>query len=222
MYQNVSVCGGPVSAPPSPGPSFTSQMSQTSNTVIPSCSHGTVSLSSIGTYYTGVSDTSPTPVSNRFFAPENVAYLQDQLQILLTRLVGEPVRVPINEEFAQSMYDIASRNSGLGFLGDDGLRQLNEMFVESEGRIQYLSIRQGKLQEQLFIKEDRILTFPYPEPTKCVKGELQIDTSGYMLSSPWGNNFGNYLNDVLQIGPFANGKCKAVDNSNPFSQPIRT
>jgi len=179
-------------------------------------------LESIGNWYNAYGETSPSPLTNRFFAPDNVAYLQDQLQQLLTKLVGQPVKVPINEEFAQTMQDIASQNSGFFYMGDYGLQQLNEMFVEWEGRIQYISIRQQKLYEQYFIKEDRILTFPYPESTKTLKGEVVIDTSGYLLTNPWKNNYGNFLQDVLQLGPGATPRCQEVATPNPYSQPIRT
>lgn len=175
-------------------------------------------LSSGGEFYKkaihGLS--SPTPVSNRFFAEDNVRYLQKQLEFLLTQMVGQPVRVPVNEEFYQSMNDIAGQNAGYAFLGDYGLQQLNAMFVQWEARIQYISIRQQKLYDQYFIKENRILHFPYPQPTKAMKGELVVDTSGYMLTNPWGNQFGNYLQDVYgTAGTKSDKQCYLESISKP-------
>jgi hypothetical protein len=164
------------------------------------CYQGTTSLESIGQYYNTYGQISATPVSNRFFAPENVLYLQQQLELLLTQLVSFPVKVPIDEEFAQAMMTIAASNPGLAYLGDAGLQQLNEMFVEDEGRIQYISLRQQRRYDQYIIREDRIRTMPYPEPSKVMKGEVVIDTSGYMMSNPFKNNYGNFLQDVLKIG----------------------
>jgi len=168
-----------------------------------------VGLESAGKFYNTYSIPTSSPVSNLFFAPSNITFLQHQLELVLTKLVGEPVRVPVNDEFIQSMYDIYSQNSGLAYSGQQGLDSLNENFIEWEARIQLISIRQQKRYETMWIKNDRLLFFPYPTPTKTLKGETVIDTSGYMLTNPHRNNFGNYLQDVLHIGPTATPPCPA-------------
>ncbi len=181
------------------------------------------SLSSIGRFYNAYDEMPHSPVSNRFFAPENVVFLQQQLERALTLMVGQPVKVAVNEEFTQSMYDIASQNGGLAYLGQTGLNQLNEMFLEWEARIQYVSIRQQKRYEQYFLKEDRQLVMPYPPSDRTMKGEVVIDTSGYTLTSPWKNNFGNFLQDVLHIGPLATPPCPSnAPGACPYSPLTRT
>jgi hypothetical protein len=189
------------------------------------CFQGTPGLESAGKYYNAFVST-PTQLSNRFMAPNNITYLQKQLEFLLTKLVGQPVKVPITEEFTQSLYDVASRNAGLKDQGDGALQSLNEMFLEWEGRIQYLSIRQQKLYDQYFIREDRIRTFPYPEPTKVMKGEVVIDTSGYQLVHPFHNQWQNYLWDVYKITcpptPGGAAKCGAVPHTQPYPHNYRS
>jgi len=140
-------------------------------------------------------------VYTQFFSPANIAFLQKQLENALTMMVGENVRVPVSDEFAQTMYDVASQNSAFLYMGQYGLDMLNEMVVEWEARIQYVSIRQQKRYDQEIIRMDRILFFPYPEPTKSVRGETVVDTSGYMLTNPWNRNYANAMSDIYKIGP---------------------
>lgn len=139
----------------------------------------------------------PTPVSNKFFAPENITYLKEQLEKVLHQLTGDPIRIVVTDEFIQTMYDIASRNEFLAHSGENGLRQLNEMFLEWEARIQYLSLRHRKLYYQYFIDVNRMRVFPYGTPEKTMKGETIISPSGYMMSNPWHKRYSQFRHDVL-------------------------
>lgn len=189
------------------------------------CYQGTPGLESAGKYYNAFVST-PTQVSNRFLAPNNITYLQKQLEFLLTKLVGQPVKVPITEEFTQTLYNVASQNAGLSHQGDSALQAMNEMFLEWEGRVQYLSIRQQKLYEQYFITEDRMRIFPYPEPTKVMKGEVVIDTSGYQLTNPFHNQWANALWDIYKITcPRTEGgtaRCGVVQHPQPYPHNYRS
>lgn len=157
-----------------------------------------------------------TPVSELFFDPRNLVYLQSQLEQILKRLTQEEIRVPINEDFAQSMSNICSDNSWLAYAGLEGLSQLNEMFLETEARIQYVSLRHRKLYYKYFIDGNRMRVFPYGEGTKVVRGEVQISPSGYQLANPWRKQHGNYLHDVLGYGEH-NTSC-----TRPYPHAVRT
>jgi hypothetical protein len=180
----------------------------------------TCDFNNIGQFFNAYGNINQSPVSNLFFAPSNIAYLQKQLERVLTFLVNETVKVPVNEEFMQSMYDVYSQNGGLAYLNQYGLDQLNENLIEWEARIQYVSIRQQKRYDDWILKENRVLTFPYPEPTKSLKGETVISTSGYMLTNPWKNNFGNALETIYHIGPRATPPCPSNNFPTCPSSPV--
>lgn len=141
-----------------------------------------------------------TPVTNLFFQPANIQYLKQQLEAILKQLTGgQCINVPVNAEFMQSMTTIAFNNPVFAYLGNDGLQQLNNMFLEWEARIQYVSLRHGKLFNKYFIEADRMRVFPHGVGEKVTKGEVKIAPSGYMLSNPWRKQYGNFLSDVLAV-----------------------
>jgi len=154
-----------------------------------------------------------TPVSDLFFQPQNILYLQSQLNKILTLLIGQPVQVPANNEMIQTMNDIITQNPGLANMGQDGLNQLNQMLLEWEARIQYVSLRQQKLYEQYYIASNRMVVMPYPKPDKTMKGEVVLDFSGYNLHNPWGREYGTFLHDVLRIGA---PKCEPQSSQPAF------
>lgn len=166
-------------------------------------------LGSIGRYYN--KQYTQTPLSDLFFHPQNIMTLRDHLEKVLSHLVTteatngriEPgkihVHVPINDEFAQTMYNVASTNMGFAYTGAWGLQQLNQMFVEWEARVQYYSLRAGALYKQYFLDQNRIKVFPYGEPTRVTKGEITISGSGRSLADPKRQQYQNFLKDVMQV-----------------------
>jgi len=189
--------------------------------------HAVENYQSVGTFYH--KQHRLTPVAQLFFAPTNIAYLKDQLEQILQRLTYNPalpddqqvrIEVPVTDEFAQTMDDVASRNLWLANSGQDGLRQLNEMFLQWEARIQYASLRHRKLFYKYFIDGDRMRVFPYGAPTKVTRGEVKIAPSGYMLSNPYHKQYGNFLQDVLCDGQKP-GRSD-VNCTRPYPQNVRT
>jgi hypothetical protein len=164
--------------------------------------NGSLTLDSTGPfYYHALNPVTPNGVSNQFFSPQNIRFLHEKLEQILSLLVQQPVRVPLNNEFIQSMYQVMNTNGGLAYLGPGALDELNEDFLEWEASIQYVSIREQKRFQQYILDESRLTTFPYPPFDKNLKGEVVIDTSGYMLTNPWKSQFGNFLEQVLKMGP---------------------
>jgi hypothetical protein len=102
-----------------------------------------------------------------------------------------------------------NQNPGFGYLGKPALDLMNEMFLESEARIQVISIRQQKRYKEYILNMDRQLIFPYAPRDRIIKGEAVIDTSGYLLSNPWKNKFGQALVDI-----YGNPCCSSADSAS--------
>lgn len=141
----------------------------------------------------------PSQVTNLFFTPQNIEYLQAQLELILQRLTNEKVCVPVTPQFMQGMTEIAKNNPILAYLQQEGLEQLNSMFLEWEARILLVSLREHKLYDKYFIRGDRMRVFPHGAAEKVTKGEVQIVPSGYLMSNPWRRQYDNFLSDVLCI-----------------------
>lgn len=146
-------------------------------------------------------DVAQTAVFNRFFAPENIRYVQQQLEKTLTLMVGQPVRVPVTDEFMETMSEVAKNNQGVAYLGDRAVEMLNEMVVEWEARVQYVSINQQKRYKDWILDDNRLKFMPYPESDKTMRGETVVDTSGYMLTSPFRNQWSSCMKDVYGMHP---------------------
>lgn len=155
-------------------------------------------LNSIGMEY--VAQYGRTPVCDLFFHPENILFLKTQLENMLQNMTQEkhPIKVEITSEFCLTMYNVCSQNPSLAYSGFEGLKALNRMFLEWEGRIQYLSLRQHKLYEKWFIRNDRIRVMPYGSMEKVTRGEVVITPSAYTLTSPWNRHRDQYMADIFQ------------------------
>ena len=185
--------------------------------------NGVCGLAEVGKFAYKVPYSDQTSVFNAFFSPQNIRYLQTEIEKALTLLVGQPVRVPVNDEFMQTMYDVVDQNQGLAYMGNKALDSLNEMVVEWETRIQYVSLRQQYRYQHWIVDMDQQTFMPYPASDRTLRGEVVIDTSGYTLTSPFKNNWGNYLQDVLHIGPNSGPPCpRNPPNQCPYSSPVRT
>jgi hypothetical protein len=153
---------------------------------------------SLASYYNSIYRRSP--LSDLFFAPQNVDFLRTQLEKILTQLTNEPIHIEVNNEFLQSMFDICSRNESMAYTALEGLNQLNEAFLEWEARIQYLSLRHRRQYVKYYIEGERLRTMPYGTPEKVMRGEVTVSPSGYMMSNPWRKKYGEFLQDVLCVG----------------------
>ena len=125
-----------------------------------------------------------TPLFTSFFSPENVCYLKDQIQKALYILTQEQVVIPINNEFIQTMIDIAQWNVGLAY-APMATPLLNRAVIDHETQVQYSSLIRKKLYNKYYLQNDRMRTMPYGEYTRSTKGEVTISDSDYHLSHPF-------------------------------------
>lgn len=125
-----------------------------------------------------------TPLFTTFFSPENVRYIKDQIQKALFILTQEQVVIPINNEFIQTMIDIAQWNVGLAY-APMSTPLLNRAVIDHETQVQYSSLIRKKLYNKYFLQNDRMRTMPYGEYTRSTKGEVTISDSDYHLSHPF-------------------------------------
>ncbi len=161
---------------------------------------GANNVSTAASFYTNkYTKYGPNQLTPWFFSMQNIQFLQDTLNKILTNLCKVQVIVPFNDEVIQDMYSVIESNPGLSGLGEAGLQQLNTIFLEYETRIQYLSVRHQLLQKQYFLNQNTIKTMPIPPDDNVQKGEVVIDTSGYQLTHPFGKYHQDYLKTVYQI-----------------------
>ncbi len=131
----------------------------------------------------GYYNTLKTPLFAAFFSPRNIEYIKSQIEKALHILTQERVVVPINDEFMQTMIDIAQSNVGLAY-APMATALLNRAVIDAETRVQFSSLRQKKLYERYFLTGDRMRTMPYGEYTRSTRGEVTISNSDYRLSHP--------------------------------------
>ena len=125
-----------------------------------------------------------TPLFTTFFSPENVRYIKEQIQKALFILTQEQVVIPINNEFIQTMIDIAQWNVGLAY-APMSTPLLNRAVIDNETQVQYSSLIRKKLYTKYFLQNERMRTMPYGEYTRSTKGEVTISDSDYHLSHPF-------------------------------------
>lgn len=163
--------------------------------------HEVSDLSYVSFFYDQQTGRKSTPVARMFFDPKNIVFLQQQLEEILQAWTGDnSIRVPITDEFIQTMYEVCSKNEWLAYSGVDGLKMLNNMVLNHEAKVQYSSLRHRKLFYKYFIHGDRMRVFPYGEPTKVMKGDTKVVSSGYMLTNPHKKSHPQFLKEVLNIG----------------------
>lgn len=154
---------------------------------------------SVGLFYNAHAPLAPSAVTNQFFSPENMLWIQQKLEYMLSQATGQLIRVEINDEFILTMMDMAKRNPGLAYTGNEGVATLNNMVINHEFEVQFLSLRQQGRYKSDVIQLNTPLYYPHPEYTHHKKGELVVDSSGYMLTNPHGNNFDAYNSQVYNI-----------------------
>jgi hypothetical protein len=155
--------------------------------------------SSTATWYNQVYR-QPSPLTSEFFSECNMKYLQEQVSKALSALTNQAeVEVLVDDQFKQTMFDVASRNPFLTWSGSGGVRLLNEMFIDWHVRGLYIGLRQQRLYDKYFIEGDRIKVMPWGDPTKVTRGEVTISPSGYLLANPWRHNHANFLQQVLGL-----------------------
>lgn len=140
-----------------------------------------------------------TPLTRMFFDPRNVEFLRSSIAETLSLLMNRPVQVQVTEDFMNAMLELARTNVGLAYTGTTGLQTMNQAFVESEARLQLASLRHDQLFNQYFIDQDRLWEMPRAQGDRRMKGETQINTSGYMLSHPNAHSYDQFLSEVLGI-----------------------
>ncbi len=178
--------------------------------------HAVESLESIGNFYYKWTLRPPTPLSIAFFAPSNILCIRDAIEKKLGELTGECIRIVITDEFAQTLVDLVFRNSVYAYEPYIGVPILNDMAVEHETSVQYMSLRHRKLFYKRIMNGERLRVFPYGIATKVTKGTVKVSPSSYQLGLPWKRRQSEYLKEVLCLGQ-QSGPC-----TRPFSHPVRT
>ena len=138
-------------------------------------------------------------LAQRVLTPQNVGHVVEQVEQKLSYAMQQPVYLPIDDQVVHTFTDLLIHNSGLTY-NTNAVDEINEAAI---GRIlheRYYGLRQRKLYYRYFINQDRIRTFPWGEPTKVVRGEVDIMKDGYMLSHPWKSQQASYLRDVFTGG----------------------
>lgn len=143
-----------------------------------------------------------TQMSDVFFHPENINHLQKTLEQILSHQIRKNVRVPVNDEFMQTMHDVMSANPLAAYGGPAALQSLNDAFLKHEARILGTSLVQRDRYFKWIIDDDRMKVFPRPEREKRTKGDYKVVPSGYMLSNPWANQMGNYRKMIYEVGVY--------------------
>lgn len=134
-----------------------------------------------------------------YFSEKNIEYITSQIARVLEHLFpGDKFVVPVNNELAQAIVQVAVENPGLACAPGHPharayLMYLNKEVVESEAKIQYSSFIQTKLYFKYILEDDRMKTAPYGEYTRSTKGEVTVSTSDYSLSDPRARHRDSYM-----------------------------
>lgn len=144
-------------------------------------------------------------LTENFFSYNNIFMILRVLENMLTKYIGEPVRIPFNDEFVQTMWEVASQNTGLTNV-PGAVAILNKAVIDHEFNVHSNSLLHRKLWIKYYIKQDRMRVMPYGELTKQTKGDDVISTSSYSLSHP----FQRYRAEALLHG---NGMCRDANGN---------
>lgn len=159
-----------------------------------------------------------TPLFTTFFSPENVNYIKDQIEKALYILTQEKVIIPINNEFIQTMIDIAQWNVGLAY-APLSTPLLNRAVIDHETQVQYSSLIRRKLYNKWFLQNDRMRTMPYGEYSRHTKGEVTISESDYNLSHPYRRWRPCYLKSTQGLQQCQKYDCETHRNVSGY-EPI--
>jgi hypothetical protein len=144
----------------------------------------------------------PNPLSEAFLEPSNIEYIRQTIENNLRKYTGEDnIRFLLTLEFANSVNQILYNNTGLAYDVKYGVAILNDMLIHHETEIALLSQRQDRRYQRWALNNDRIRVMPHGlgDKTLHVRGENQIDPSGYELNHPYQSQYKAFLRDVLQI-----------------------
>lgn len=174
------------------------------------------SLESIGDFYYKTTLRPPTPLSIAFFSPSNILCIKQAIEERLLQLTGECIRIVITDEVAQTLTDVVERNLAYSYVPEQGLQLLNDLAIEHEVSVQYMSLRHRKQFYRRIMSGERLRVFPYGTMTKITKGDVKISPSSYQLGLPWKRRQNEYLQEVLCVGQYSD-HC-----TRPFPHPVRT
>jgi len=159
----------------------------------------------------------PGNLTDTFFSPQNIKFLVDSIGQALSLLTKEQVRISPNDEFMQTMFDMAGRNVGLSHT-NESIAYLNRAVIDHETNVQLMSLRQRKLFYKYFWYQDRMKVFPYGQSDHVTKGEVTVSTSGYALSNPWRRWQADYLKATAGLIPTAEAN-KLANTNIPLTKP---
>lgn len=179
--------------------------------------HALESLESVGNFYYKKSLRAPTPLSVAFFDPSNIQCIRNAVEQKLEQLTGQCIRVVVNEEFLLTLIGVLEGNLAFSYIPQQGVPLLNDLAIEHETSVQYMSLRQRQLYYKRIINGERLRVFPYGEQTHVsAKGTVKVSPSSYQLGLPWRRNQSAFLKEVLCAGQNS-GPC-----TRPFTHPVRT
>ena len=144
----------------------------------------------------------PTMLSEAFLEPANIEFIRQTIENNLRKYLGEDnIRFLLTLEFANTVNTTLYENPALAYDVKTGVAILNDMIVHHETEIALLSARQERRYTRWALYNDRskVMAPGIGDRTLHVRGENQVDPSGYQLNHPNQSQHKAFLRDVLRI-----------------------
>jgi len=149
----------------------------------------------------------PTPLSQSFLHPNNVAFILENISKNVSDLVGEPVIVGMSSELAADMVYTISHNVGYAYQ-PAYISFLNQQIIDKEIRIQLASVRQKALYNKWFLQNNRLKVLPRATKPDGPAKDVIVSPSDYMLTNPSRQYKQQYLKDVFCLKSC--GPCNTI------------
>lgn len=147
-----------------------------------------------------------SPLMDVFLSRSNIAYLRGEIERTLTDYVNAEsgasaasatqsntqIIVPLDEDFFEHLVETYYYNPRWAYCPAEGLRILNNVFIQRMLRLQYYSLRQRQLYRKYFIDQNRFWHSAHERGISDREWQT-VRADGYMLSHPWGGRQQQYL-----------------------------
>ena len=150
-----------------------------------------------------------SPLMDVFLSKRNITYLKSEIEQTLTNYLNKqagaqadsPINgstktlVPIDEDFFETLVDTLFYNPRWAYCPAEGLRVLNNVFIQRLLRLQYYSLRNRQYYRKMLIDQDRFWHSVHERGISDREWQT-VRTDGYMLSHPWGGRQQQYFSQV--------------------------
>lgn len=157
----------------------------------------------------------PNDVQRAFMSEPNAQWIKSQVEDALSKAVGVPVRVPLDERFVQQLQHVVN-NTLKPAPGLLGLAAMNRTAIHQMVELQYYSLRQRALYEKYFIEQDRQWVFPVGEYSRG--DNVTVSLGQHMLSHPWKARRASFLQAAVGLAP-TQGDAPACQPGAYFHEP---